>query len=166
MMHLRIVSPNFPSVGAAADHTVTQQTPTRSTDSTDRHDNLNAGGLAQTAGSVDSCSCPPRTVVPVHPVALLFECTPANTAKMEEWVIHRFASLSFNTCLHRPLPCMTGSPVEIHLEDGVIRRAVHTTTPVPIHRQEQVLSDLKRDEAPGSSKVSSTVSQCIGATAW
>ena len=42
---------------------------------------------------------------------------------------------------------MTGPPVEIHLEDGVIPRAVHTAAPVPIHWQEQVLSDLKRDEA-------------------
>ena len=37
----------------------------------------------------------------------------------------------------------------IHLEDGVIPRAVHTAAPVPIHWQEQVLSDLKRDEALG-----------------
>ena len=68
---------------------------------------------------------------------------------MEEWLLHRFASSTFNTCPHRPLPCMTGPPVEIHLEDGVIPRAVHTAAPVPIHWQEQVLSDLKRDEALG-----------------
>ena len=99
--------------------------------------------------SIDSCSCPPRTVVPVRSVALPFECTPANNSKMEEWLLHRFASSTFNTCPHRPLPCMTGPPVEIHLEDGVIPRAVHTAAPVPIHWQEQVLSDLKRDEALG-----------------
>ena len=40
---------------------------------------------------------------------------------------------------------MTGPSVEIHVEDGVIPRAVHTAVPVPIHWQEQVLSDLKRD---------------------
>ena len=88
-MALGIVSPNFPSVGAAAIPPVTQQPPTRSTE---RHGSLNAGGLAQTADSIDSCSCPPRTVVPVRQVALPFECTPANNAKMEEWLLHRFAS--------------------------------------------------------------------------
>ena len=44
---------------------------------------------------------------------------------------------------------MTDRPVEIHLEDGVIPRGVHTAAPVPIHWQEQVLSYLKRDEALG-----------------
>ena len=44
---------------------------------------------------------------------------------------------------------MTGAPVEIHLEDGVIPRAVHTAATVSILWQEQVLSDLKRDEALG-----------------
>ena len=146
MMDLGIVSPNFPSVGAAADPAVTQQPPTRSTE---RHGSLNAGGLAQTTDSIDSCSFPPRTVVPVRPVALPFECTPANNSKMEEWLLHRFTSSTFNTCPHRPLPCMTGPPVEIHLEDGVIPRTVHTAAPVSIHWQEQVLSDLKRDEALG-----------------
>ena len=68
---------------------------------------------------------------------------------MEEWLLHRFASSTFNTCPNGPLPCMTGPPVEIHLEDGVIPSTVHTAAPVPIHWQEQVLSDLKRDEALG-----------------
>ena len=49
MMDLGIVSPNFPSVGAAADPAVTQQPPTRSTE---RHGSLNAGGLAQTTDSI------------------------------------------------------------------------------------------------------------------
>ena len=80
MMDLGIVSPNFPSVGAAADPAVTQQPSIRSTE---RHGSLNAGGLAQTTDSIDSCSCPPRTVVPVRPVALPFECTPANNSNME-----------------------------------------------------------------------------------
>ena len=146
MMDLGIVSPSFPSVGAAADPAVTQQPPTRSTE---RHGSINAGGLAQNTDSIDSCSCPPRTVVPVRPVALPFECTPANNSKMEAWLLQRFASSTFNTCPHRPLPCMTGPPVEIHMEDGVIPRAVHTAAPVPIHWHEQVLSDLKRDEALG-----------------
>ena len=124
MMDLGCVSPKFPSVGAAADTPVTQQPPTRSAE---RRGSQNAGDSAQTA-----------------------DCTTANNAKMEEWLLHRFASSTFNTCPHRPLPCITGPPVEIHLEDGVIPRTVHTAAPVPIHWQEKVLSDLKRDEALAS----------------
>ena len=77
VMDLGIVPPNFPSVGAATGPPVTQQPPTRSTA---RHGSLNAGGLAQTADFIDSCSCPPRTVVPVRPAALPFECTPVKGA--------------------------------------------------------------------------------------
>ena len=130
MMDLGIVSPNFPSVGGAADPAVTHQPPTRSTE---RQGSLNAGGLAQDTDSIDSCSCPPRTVAAVRPVALPFECTTANNAKMEVWLLIRFASSTFKTCPHRPLPCMTGPQVEINMEDSVIPIAVHTAAPVPIH---------------------------------
>ena len=99
MMDLGIVSPSFSTVGAAAGPLpVIQQPPTRSTE---RHGSLNAVGLVQTAYSIDSCCCPLRTVVPVRPVALPFECTPANNAKMEEWLLHRFASSTFDTCMDR-----------------------------------------------------------------
>ena len=97
MVDLGIVSSNFPSVVAAADPPVTQQPPSRSTE---RHGSLSACGLAQTAYSIDACSCPPGTVVPVGPVALPFECTPANKSKMEEWLLHRVASSTLNTCPH------------------------------------------------------------------
>ena len=162
-MDLGIVSPNFPSVGAAADPAVTQQPPTRSTE---RHGSLNAGGLGQTTDSLDSCSCLPRTVVPFRPVALPFECTPANNSKMEEWLLHRFASSTFNTCPHRPLPCMTGPPVEIHLEDGVVPERC---TPQPQYRytdRSRCYPTSSKMRPSGSSKGSPTVSQCLGATAW
>ena len=144
MMDLGIVSPNFPSVDAAAHHPVTRQPPTRSSEI---HGSLNAGGLTHTADSIDACSCLPRTVVPVRPVALSFECNPANNADMEECLLYRCASSTFNTCPHRPLPCTTAPPVLIHLEDGVIPRVVHTAAPATIHWQEKGISDLKRDEA-------------------
>ena len=60
------VSPNLPSVGAAKRSQVTQHPPTRSTE---RHDSLNACGLAQTANSIDSCCCPPpssSTAIRMH----------------------------------------------------------------------------------------------------
>ena len=44
---------------------------------------------------------------------------------------------------------MVGPPVDIHISDGVTPKAVHTPSPVPIHWQEQVKTDLLRDEALG-----------------
>ena len=145
-------------------HSVQRQTsndPTTTTRSTEV-----AGGLAQTAYSIYSCSCPHRTVVPVHPVALPFECTTASNAKMEEWLLHRFASSTFNTCLHRPLPRMTGPPVEIHLEDGVIPERC---TPQPQCRytgRSRCYPTSSEMRSSWSSKGAPTVSQCIGVTAW
>ena len=68
---------------------------------------------------------------------------------MKEWLLQTFASSTFNTCPHRPLPCMTGPPVEIHLKDDASPKAVHKPAPVPVHWQDQVYKDLLRDEALG-----------------
>ena len=141
MVDLGIVHPNFPHVGAAG----TADTPPT------HHGELRAitAGCSTPTNLENQCSCPPRAVVPPRPAALPFECTPANNKKMKDWLLKRFASSTFNTCPHRPLPCMAGPPVEIHLEDGVIPKAVHTSAPIPIHWQEQVHADLLRDEALG-----------------
>ena len=42
---------------------------------------------------------------------------------------------------------MTGPPVEIHLKDDALPKAVHKPAPVPVHWQDQVYKDLLRDEA-------------------
>ena len=44
---------------------------------------------------------------------------------------------------------MTGPPVEIHLKDDALPKAVHKPAPVPVHWQDQVYKDLLRDEALG-----------------
>eukprot|EP00745_Piridium_sociabile_P016047 TRINITY_DN23877_c0_g1_i16.p1 TRINITY_DN23877_c0_g1~~TRINITY_DN23877_c0_g1_i16.p1 ORF type:complete len:1035 (+),score=142.70 TRINITY_DN23877_c0_g1_i16:69-3173(+) len=68
---------------------------------------------------------------------------------MREWLLNRYANSTFNTCPHRPLPCMTGPPIEIHIDDSATPRTCHTAAPVPLHWQERVHSDLLRDEALG-----------------
>ena len=68
---------------------------------------------------------------------------------MRQWLLDKFASSTFNTCPHRPLPCMTGPPIEIHLDEHCSPRACHTAAPIPMHWQEQVRQDLIRDEALG-----------------
>ena len=68
---------------------------------------------------------------------------------MKAWLLQEFASSTFNTCLHRPLPCMAGPPVEIHLKEGATPKAVHTPALIPVHWQERVHQDFLRDEALG-----------------
>jgi len=41
---------------------------------------------------------------------------------------------------------MNGPPVEIHLKEDAIPKAIHTLSKIPIHLQDQVQKDLLRDE--------------------
>ena len=95
------------------------------------------------------CSCPQRTVTPLRPSVLPFECTPANNALMKDWLLKRYAASTFNTCPHRPLPCMEGPPIEIHIDPGATPKTCHTPANIPIHWHRQVYEDLLRDEALG-----------------
>ena len=90
-----------------------------------------------------------RIVVSDLPKDLPFECIPENNERMEKWLLKYFASSTFNTCPHCPLPHMTGPPAEIHLKDDAIPKAVTTPATVPIHWQKQVEADILRDEALG-----------------
>lgn len=96
-----------------------------------------------------ACQCPQRETVPKRPTSLPFHCVPENNEKMKEWLLQRYASSTFNTCPHRPLPCMTGPPVEIHLDKSAKPRACHTPATVPVHWHQRVYEDLLRDEALG-----------------
>ena len=95
------------------------------------------------------CSCPLRTIPPQPPSTLPFSCCPENNSKMKEWLLNRYGSSTFNTCPHRALPCMSGPPVEIHVDPDAITKACHTPAKIPIHWQQQVHDDLLRDEALG-----------------
>ena len=68
---------------------------------------------------------------------------------MRAWLLNRYASSTFNTCTHRPLPCMEGPPVEIHIDPAASPKACHTPASVPLHWQQRVYEDLLRDEALG-----------------
>ena len=95
------------------------------------------------------CSCPQRTMTPLRPSVLPFECTPANNAIMKDWLLKRYAASTFNTCPHRPLPCMEGPPIEIHIDPDATPKTCHTPANIPIHWHQQVYEDLLRDEALG-----------------
>ena len=142
---LGVLSPCFPSIG---EHRVSDednntpcpsQNPTRSL----------TGGCASVSHQTEPCTCPQRTAVPPLPQALPFPCTPDNNPKMREWLLKRYAASTFNTCPHRALHCMTGPPIEIHVDPHAKPVACHTPAPIPLHWQEKVREDLLRDEALG-----------------
>ena len=153
MMDLGIVSSNFPSLESPTLSPVTKQLDDGSPITHDCRDTVqrtfNAGCSSTIDDYASPCSCPVRTVVPKRPLTLPFDCTEANNPKMKTWLLDNFASSTFNTCPHCPLPCMSGPPVEIHLKEGVIPKAVHTPAPIPVHWQEKVHHDLLRDHALG-----------------
>ena len=80
-----------------------------------------------------SCGCPASTTPPPHSNILLFTCSLENNELMEQWLLERFASLTFNQCTHQPLPGMTSLAISFHVEPEVIPSAIHTPVPVPLH---------------------------------
>ena len=137
MLDLEIIPRNFPTIGDAR-----KDAPSPDTRS------LNAGCSA-VQNDTGPCSCPQCTGVPPRPASLPFPCTPENGDKMKTWLVDYFASSTFNTCPHRPLLCMAGPPLEMHVDDKATPRACHTPAPVPLHWQQRVHDDLLRDEALG-----------------
>ncbi len=95
------------------------------------------------------CSCPHRESIPPRPKTLPFEPIPENNSKMRDWLLDRYSKSTFNTCPHKPLPSMSGPPIEIHVDESATPKAYHTAAPIPLHWQEQVKKDLLRDEALG-----------------
>lgn len=141
MVDLLMIDENFPTIGGCASNEVFTNAPnTRS---------LNSGCPNPSINATISCKCPQREAVPLQPSSLPFAPIPENNDKMKEWLLERYGGSTFNTCPHRPLPCMTGPPIEIHVEESATPRCCHTPAPVPLHWQEKVKSDLLRDEALG-----------------
>jgi hypothetical protein len=166
MLDLGIVSHDFPTAGSAHDKrrppgvALTNLDTTASPNAADPETvtsnapsitvirALNAGCTTAKEDSV-ACDCPQRESVPTHPPDLPFPCTPENNEKMKTWLRQHYASSTFNTCPHHPLPCMAGPPVAIHLDISTEPRACHTAATIPAHWHQQVYDDLLHDEALG-----------------
>ena len=73
------------------------------------------GDCASPGDQNHSCTSPQRTAVPPPPRLLPFCCIPENNDRIKTWLLERYASFTFNTCPHRPLHCMAGPPIEIHV---------------------------------------------------
>uniref|UniRef100_A0A1A7ZYR7 ribonuclease H n=1 Tax=Nothobranchius furzeri TaxID=105023 RepID=A0A1A7ZYR7_NOTFU len=105
------------------------------------------GGMA--SHYVACCSCPQCSAPPPCPAELPFPCSPENNHCMKAWLLDRYAPSTFNTCPHRPLPCMEGPPIEIHVDPVATPKTCHTAAALPLHWQQRVHDDLPRDESLG-----------------
>ena len=114
---LRIVSPDFPSVG---------------------HD------ITCAATPQDPCSCPTRQLPPPRP-PLPFPATPANRERLENFLLDYYRSSTFNTCNHQLLPLMDGPPLHLMVNPDAEPVAHHSPIPVPLHWQDEVKTGLDQD---------------------
>ena len=98
------------------------------------------------------CSCPQR---PISPPPLPTELPEgflddeSSVDGLKAWLLNYYASTTFNTCEHKPLPTMKGSPLKFHIDKEATPVAHHKVNPVPIHWQSKVKADLDRDVALG-----------------
>ena len=129
MINLGIISYNFPLVGVAFQ--------------AQSHASIDEAVLA--ANNAANCSCPTRNRVPSRPIVLPFKCVSENIDAMRNWLLQTFASSTFNTCPHQPLPFMTGPAIEMHLDPSAVPRVCHTPANIPLHWQDKVKADLERD---------------------
>ena len=95
------------------------------------------------------CSCPTR---PANPPPLPTKLPPGvNIADagsvdvLKEWLLQYYGSTTFNTCEHQPLPHMTGSPLQLHVDPKASPVACHKVVPIPLHWRQKVKADLERD---------------------
>ena len=154
MLDLRIINAAFPTIGACnteASHTENRPkstaTPTLSQE-TKHIRSINSGCTKNTESEV-GCKCPQRESMPPRPRTLPFDPIPENNDRMRNWLLDRYSKSTFNTCPHRPLPCMTGPPIEIHIDESATPKTCHTPAPIPIHWQEEVKNNLLQDVALG-----------------
>ena len=124
LIQLGVILKNFPQVGAA----------------------LEASAIEH---SMSPCGCPTRALPPGRPDSLPFPCLPENNGKMRAWLIERYSASTFNKCPHQELKGITGPDIRFHVDTSATPIAVHTSSTVPLHWQEEVEQQIKVDVALG-----------------
>ena len=86
------------------------------------------------------CSCPIRTNPPPLPTALPFPATDANRAALQNGILDRYRSCTFNTGECQTLPLK-----ELHVDPEAKPIAVHKPIPVQLHWQQEVKPSIDRN---------------------
>ncbi len=140
---LGMISAQFPTVGEAS--TLTTLPPSAAPPGQTYIASKDTPQSALTA----LCTCPIRQKPPPRPTQPPFPANEANRAHLQQWLLDYYASSTFNTCEHQPLPLMHGPPMHLMVNPDATTVAHHTPIPVPLHWQEGVKAGLDRDVALG-----------------
>ena len=131
--NLGIISETFPTIGEAFLEAV--DTSVNSTEDQQ---------IAATPPVIAPCGCPQRSApppLPNPPMAI----NDTNRVQLQEFLLDHYASSTFNTCPHQPLPHMSGPPMKLMVDPNATPIANHKAIPVPLHFREKVKQDLDRD---------------------
>ena len=129
LIDLRILPAQFPAAPDFSSTAVTRSSPRSST--------------------VAECGCPKRLPPPDLPTQIPFPPTKENISKLEAWILTFFKCSAFNTCPHQPLPYMTGDLMTVTFKKDAKPHPFYSPIPIPLHWEEAVLKDLKKDIALG-----------------
>ena len=92
------------------------------------------------------CACPIRTKPPPVPEDPNWLPFPEDRVDdLRKWIVDRYASSTFNTCPHQPLPKMKCEPVRIFVTENARPYAVHVPALIPVHFREEVKKQLDSD---------------------
>ena len=82
---------------------------------------------------------------PSKPTQLPYPANEANRQHLQLWLLNYYASSTFNTCEHQPLPLMDTLPMKLMVNPDATPIAHHSPIPVPLHWQDEVKAGLDRD---------------------
>ena len=91
------------------------------------------------------CDCPLRPSTPPSPITTFPAGLTESADEMKKYLLSYYKSTVFSTCECQPLPLLPGPPLRLNVDSEAIPVACHRMQPIPLHWQEKVLSDLKRD---------------------
>ena len=95
------------------------------------------------------CGCPKRETPPPIPTNLPYPATEEFRADLQQYLLDRSISTTFNTCEHKFLPLIAGPPMQLMVDSNATLVAHHTPVPVPLHWQEEVKAGLDQDVTLG-----------------
>jgi hypothetical protein len=109
-----------------------------------KHEHLDSVSHSQCA----PCGCRLRTSAP-QPPQPPFATVEGNIDKLESFLRDFYASSTFNTCSHQPLPLMHGPPLEFAIDTTIKPTACHTPATVPLHWLDKVKASIDDDVSLG-----------------
>ena len=92
------------------------------------------------------CGCLKRAETPAAPAKPPFELNMSNRKKIEQFILEYYAASAFNKCEHQELPVLTGPPMEILIDENMVKsRPVNMPATVALNWQKKVKDDIDRD---------------------